>query len=333
MPVRKIDDLRQAIRQKRLENLYLLHGPESFLRDAAARTLTDLALADAPLRAFNDTVYSLAQTNVQQALATAEQLPMMGGHRVVRLLDCHKLREADEEALLRYLANPVETTVVLFVADELDKRRRLAKALLEKCYAVEFAALSDIELQKWARRHLREAQVSLDDRTLAHIIGMVGSDVRTLANELDKLATAAAGNGVITWELADALVGRSRELSNFALSDNLLARDRPRALQTLRLLLDDRAEPVMLLGLLASHYHRLLLAKELKQRGAPREEVFRLVAMPYHKREEFLTQARRCDAKELERCINLIAAADLAVKTSQATPRLQLELLVCSLTA
>ncbi|HEX8709549.1 MAG TPA: DNA polymerase III subunit delta, partial [Pyrinomonadaceae bacterium] len=155
----------------------------------------------------------------------------------------------------------------------------------------------------------------------------------TLTNELDKLATAALGSGIITMELVDALVGRSRELSNFELADHLVARNRTRALQTLQRLLNDGAEPVMLIGLIASNYHRLALAKELMSRNASKEEVFRLVGMPFSKREEFLATARRSDARRLAQSIQRIAAADLAIKTSQATPRLQLELLICELAA
>jgi DNA polymerase-3 subunit delta len=122
-------------------------------------------------------------------------------------------------------------------------------------------------------------------------------------------------------------------LSNFELTDHLIARNRRRALQTLQRLLDDGAEPVMLIGLIAGNFHRLALAKELMARGAAKEEVFRLVAMPYSKREEFLATARRAEPHALSRSIERIAAADLAIKTSQATPRLQLELLVCELSA
>jgi DNA polymerase-3 subunit delta len=159
----------------------------------------------------------------------------------------------------------------------------------------------------------------------------VGSDVRTLSNELDKLATAALPSGRITMEMIDDLTGRSRELSNFELTDHLIARNRKQALRILRRLLDDGAEPVMLIGLIASNYHRLALAKDLMSRHASKEEVFRLVALPYSKREEFLTTARRTDAATLARSLKRIAAADLAIKTSQATPRLQLEMLVCEL--
>jgi len=94
----------------------------------------------------------------------------------------------------------------------------------------------------------------------------------------------------------------------------------------------------MLIGLLASSYHRLALAKELMSRGTAREEVFRLVAMPFSKREEFLATARRTDSHSLSRNIKRIAAADLAIKTSLGGSgvtgaRLQLEMLVCELTA
>lgn len=331
MPQRSIDDLRQSIKQKLINPLYLLYGAEDFLRSSAERTIVEVALKDAPLREFNDTSYTVGQTEINSALAGAEQLPLMAEKRVVRVRDCHKLREADEETILRYLSRPVASTVLIFIADDLDKRRRLTKAFFDKCYAVEFALFNDAELMKWARKHLHELRVTCDERTLAHIIALVGSDLRTLSNELDKLAMAGVAEGRITWELADSLVSRSREISNFALSDYLLAGDRPRAIQTLKKLLDDKTEPVMLLGLLASHFHRLSLAKELMVRGAPRDEVFRLVAMPYYKREEFLGQARRSDAGVLGRNIQLIAAADLAIKTSKGTPRLQMEILVSRL--
>jgi DNA polymerase-3 subunit delta len=327
------EDLRKALKAGRIEPLYLLFGAESYLRDLAARAISEAALRDAPLREFNESSFSLSSVDVQQAIAAAEQLPMMTARRVVRVTEFSRLREADEDALARYLARPAESSIVIFSADDLDKRRKLSKQLLDACTSVEFAPLSDAELAVWAKSRLRELKAETDERSLHQLIALVGPDVRTLSNELEKLATAALPSGRITMELIDTLVGRSRTLSNFELTDHLVARNRRRALQTLQRLLDDGAEPVMLIGLIAGNFHRLALAKELMARGAAKEEVFRLVAMPYSKREEFLATARRTEPGALARSIERIAAADLAIKTSQATPRLQLELLVCELSA
>lgn len=333
------EELWRRLKGGRIDPLYLLFGPEGYLRDAAARAIADAALKGAALREFNESSFSLAGVDVQQAIAAAEQLPMMSGRRVVRITDFSRkpprapLPEADEEALERYITRPVETTVVLFITDDLDKRRKLSKTLMEVCTTVEFAALKDAELAAWARDRLKHLGASADERTLRQVVALTGASVRQLSTELEKLSTAALPGGHITMEMVEALVGRSRELSNFELTDHLIARDRRRALDTLSKLLDDGAEPVMLIGLLASSYHRLALAKDLMARGAPNEEVFRLVPMPPGKRKEFLATARRADAVELERRLRRIAEADLAIKSSRATPRLQLELLVCELSA
>lgn len=338
MSTRTRQELQRDLKAGKLEPLYLLFGPEDYLRNRASQAITEAALKDAPLREFNDSSFSLASADVQHAIAAASQLPMMSPRRVVRITDFAKLREADEGALLRYLARPVETSVVIFIADDLDKRRKLTKTMMDACASVEFAYLTDAELAAWGKDHLKRLKVTTDDRTLHHIVALAGVSVRTLTTELEKLATAAIDTGFITMELVEQLVGRSRELSNFELTDHLIARNRKRALQILYRLLDDGAEPLMLIGLIAGNFHRLALAKELMSRGTAREEVFRLVAMPYSKREDFLATARRTDTQSLARNLERIASADVAIKTSlggggATGARLQLEILVCELTA
>jgi DNA polymerase-3 subunit delta len=313
-----------------LRPLYLLVGPEIYLRRAAAQAITDAALSGTLLREFNESSFSLFTESVQSAIAAAEQLPMMSERLVVRIRDFARLREADEEMLIRYLNNPAPSTVMVFTADDLDKRKKSTKVLLDVCTVVEFPPLKDAEAKAWAKTRLKELKISADDQVLSEIIRLVGTDVQTLSNELDKLASAAATTGRITPDLVEELIGRSRELSNFELADHLLAGNRKRALETLHRLLEDGAEPVMLVGLIAGNYHRLALGKYLFARGG-REEVFRNISLPPFKRDSYISTLQRSTAEKIARGLQLTAATDLAIKTSQATPRLQLEMLVCEL--
>ena len=314
-----------------LRPLYLLLGCEGYLRRVAAQTITEAALSRTLLREFNESAFSLLSDPVQSAIAAAEQLPMMSDARVVRIRDFARLREADEDTLIRYLNNPSPSTVMIFIADELDKRKKSSKVLLDTCTVVEFGPLKEAEAKAWAKTRLKELKVTADDQVLSELIRLVGTDVQTLFNELEKLASAAASSGDrITLDLVDELIGRSRELSNFELGDHLLAGNRKKALETLHRLLEDGAEPVMLVGLIAGNYHRLALGKHLLTRGG-REEVFRNISLPPFKRDSYISTLQRSTAAKIARGIQLTAAADLAIKTSQATPRLQLELLVCEL--
>jgi DNA polymerase III subunit delta len=111
----------------------------------------------------------------------------------------------------------------------------------------------------------------------------------------------------------------------------MMARNRPRALQTLKHLLDDGAQPLMLIGLIASTYRRIALAQALLSQGVPARDLFRQVPMPPFKQKSFLAMLDRVDARQLAKQIARIAEADLGIKTSKATPRMQVEMLVCEL--
>ncbi len=328
-------ELERSLKEGRLAPVYLLVGCEGYLRDNGARALTEAALSGTLLREFNESSFSLTSGGAQEVIAAANQLPMMSTLRVVKITDFGKLREADEEALVRYISNPAESTVVIFNTEDLDKRKKLARALLEKCQVVDYPALKDGEARTWVKSRLRELKVTCDELALSEIIMLAGTDVQTLFSELDKLASAALPTGRITAQMVDDLIGRSRELSNWELGDHLIARNRKQALETLSRLLEGGAQPVMLIGAIAGNYHRLALAKEALTRGS-RDDVFRTVPLPSFKRDAFIANLKRSDAAKIAHGIKLIAAADLAIKTSVGGggpkgARLQLEMLVCEL--
>ncbi|MEO7969901.1 MAG: DNA polymerase III subunit delta [bacterium] len=324
-----------SLKAGRVASLYLLTGCETYLRESAARAITETALAGTLLREFNESSFSLLSESASAAIAVAEQLPMMSERVVVRIRDFGKLREADEELIIRYLNRPAPASVVIFIADDLDKRKKLTRTLLSSCTVVEFAAVKDAEAKAWARKRLQELKTAADDRVLSEIVRLGGTDLQRLNSELEKLAAAALDTRTITLQMVEELIGHSRELSNFDLGDQLIAGDRRRALMTLHHLIEDNVAPVMLIGLIASNYHRLALAKELMRQGR-RDEASRLVYGSYEKKDAFFNTLQRRDAAGIARDLKLIADADLALKTSLAGggpkgARLQLEMLICAL--
>jgi DNA polymerase-3 subunit delta len=324
-----------SLKAGRVAPLYLLVGCETYLRDTAARAISEAALAGTLLREFNESSFSLLSDSATAAIAIAQQLPMMSERLVVRIRDFGKLRETDEEIIVRYLNSPSPSSVVIFIADDLDKRKKLTKTLLSNCTVVDFSAVKDAEAKAWARTRLKELKTSTDDRVLTEIVRLAGTDLQTLNSELEKLAGAAIETHTITMQMVDELIGHSRELSNFELGDQLIAGDSRRALMTLHHLLEDNVAPLMLIGLIASNYHRLALAKELMKRGR-RDEASRLVYGPPSKKDAFFNTLQRRDSERITRDIKLIADADLAIKTSLAGggakgAKLQLEMLICAL--
>ena len=111
MPVRSRQELLQSLKQGKIEPVYFLLGPESYLRDQAARAIADEALRETLLREFNDSTFSLRTGDARSAIAAAEQLPMMSPRRVVLIRDFSKVNETTEEILLRTSTGQYESSV------------------------------------------------------------------------------------------------------------------------------------------------------------------------------------------------------------------------------
>lgn len=339
------DDLRERLRRREIAPVYVLFGEETNLRDVAAKTIVDLSFAEGDFRDFNDTAFSLNTPGaLGLALAAAQQLPMMASRRVIRVTDVRvsatgfrdTITEADEPALSAYIADPSPHAVIVFVADELNGVRKMGKFLREKTVAVDFAKLDERDFASWARTKFREAGAEIDEPTLRLLLSRVEPNVRRIENEVNKLAAAALPETHITAELIDELVPDSREISNFDLTDHLVAGRGEKALASLKKILDDGGEPLQLLGLISYNYRRLLMAKDMMERGVPRAEVAKVAKLRYNDQEPFLASARRANLASLTKAIKRLAETDLAIKTSiggsgPAGARLQIELLVCEL--
>lgn len=340
------DELRKTLKAREFSPVYFLFGPESYLRDVAAKTIADLALAESQLREFNETEFSLVGGSEQlsTALAVADQLPMMSERRVIRVADVRitatgakeTIKEDDLPALERYLNNPSPTTVLILLADEVDKRRKSTKLLIEKATAVEFEALDDAEAFRWLSSKMKDEGFSADESALRLLVSFAGHDLRLLNSEAGKVMTASLPDKVVTKELIEQLVSPSRELSNFDLVDFILARNKVRSLETVRKILEDGGEPLMIIGLLSNNFQRLMTAKEMIRNNTEKSEINRVLRLPFRKQDEFLATARRAPYVRLTGIMKRLSEIDLAIKTSRggggpAGAKMQLEVLVSEL--
>ena len=148
------DDLRNQLRRHEIAPVYVLFGPETYLRDLAVKTICDRSFVAGDARDFNETEFSLNQSDsLQAAIGAADQLPMMSARRLVRIRDIRisaagrldTVRDEHENLLSRFLDDPPGHAVIIFIADELNGTRKISKLLKEKCVAVEFEELGEGE--------------------------------------------------------------------------------------------------------------------------------------------------------------------------------------------
>jgi DNA polymerase III subunit delta len=322
-------DLAERIARGAVDPLYLFLGPERLLRQESIAALA--ASVDEAFRTFNTDFFSAADTDLRTILDVARQLPMMAQRRLVVVNHADAIKEGAQEALEAYLKAPSAEAVVVFTADALDMRRKTATALSKGCTVVAYDELSPADASRWVEGRARAAGCTIERNALGALVDLVGPDLSRLSVEVEKLTTHA-GAGQIGLAAVEALVIRAREHDVWELTDAVTARDRKRSLRVLARQLEAGQEPLALLGMLASTYRKMLLAKELMSRSAPPAEVQAAVKLPPWKAGEFNTHVRRMPVEDITHGLRRIAEVDLAIKSSVGTPRLQIEVLVCELT-
>lgn len=330
-------DFHRKLQSGQIAPLYLFEGAETYLRDQALKKLTDAAI-DAAVRDFNYAAISVTQGDLDEAIALAKQFPMISPRRMIVVTGFEAISDDDQLELLKnYLRNPVETSVLVFVSDGLDNRRNISTMLRKTCEVVSFEALDERGgAPNWIRDYVSRAGCLIDQASASYLVGMVGVDLLRLSNELDKLVAFVGDKGRITQDEIDELVRHSREHSNFELTDAIVEGNRKKALNLLHRIFDNASDSpqslsLMILGAIASNYRKMLGAKELMRQNAPNSEVAKLVGLPPFKVGSFNEQVRRVETSHLLKGMARIAATDVALKTSMATPRLLLEVLICEL--
>ncbi|HMG33432.1 MAG TPA: DNA polymerase III subunit delta [Blastocatellia bacterium] len=329
---------RKRVKERDLAPLYLFVGEEVYLQERALRLLYE-TLDESGL-AFNLDLHSIgaespsgARTTAASVIDAANQLPMMSARRIVVARDFEKLKDHDQELILSYLQRPSPTTILVFQAVSLDQRKKLTTALLQACSVVRFDPLTEAEARKWAEAYAKAKGATTQPRVLEELVRLVGTSLSMLVNELEKLI-AWAGNEQITIQAVQDLVPRAREHTSWELWDSILKADRRRSLRLIERLLSDgdSGTPLLVLGAIASLYRKMLIGKELMERGAAAGEVAKATGQYGPRASTFNSWVSRTPREQIARGLRRIAEVDNAIKNSEGTPRLQMEYLIAELT-
>jgi DNA polymerase-3 subunit delta len=349
-PPKKPDDaidfqqFRKQINAGQMEKLYLFTGEEDYLNEKGLDLLYDTVEPDA--RSFCISIFAgtgdgagAVGPPAGQVIATAkeavpreDQSPRAATRRrIVAVREFERWKEAEVDLVIEYLKEPVSWSTVVFQSPSLDKRRRITTALLKACTIVSMNRLSEREAAQWVVRYLKRRACTIDRGAVDNLVALTGTQMRRLAHEMDKLATYSGG-GVINNATVEELVPRGREHTNFELWDAIVERDTKRALRLAHRLLADGNEPVVIVGSLAGLYRRMLLGKELLNKGTSTPEIMRATGQYGPRGGRFNARLLSTAREEIVHGLRRIARADDAIKNSEATPRLQIEYLVAELT-
>lgn len=331
-----LPELKQHIKNKALERLYVFHGEEVFLLNHYLGQMKKLLL-DELTESFNYTRLTNETFDMQAFADAVEAMPMMAETTLVQVddVDFFKFAEAERNKMGEILADIPEWCTVLFTYETVswkpDKRyRKLWEAVEENALIVEFQKQEQRDLVAWIQRHFQARKKRISGDLCVYLIEITGGTMTALSGEIDKIC-AYSGADEIKRSDIDAVTEPVLDAVVFQMTDLLSAGRYDQAFGKLQQLLKMQEEPIAILGAVGGHFRRLATARTLLDNGRNASELQKLYGIPDFLARKAMEAARYFQPEFLRKVASLVLETDYKMKTSFDDNERLLELLILQL--
>ena len=316
--------LNQDIRDHAFKPVYLLFGEETFLKNSYKKRLQEAIVGD---DVMNFSRFEGKGTDTDELIRLADTMPFFAERRLILVEDSGFFKNATE-ALVQYLPSMPETTCLMFVESEVDKRSKLYKKVKALGYAAEMERQDAAQLGRWALSLLSKEGKRITGHTMELFLSMAGDDMENIRMELEKLISYTWGRDVITDEDVEAVCTVRVSNRIFEMVSAIVNRQTRRAVELYEDLLTLKEPPMRILFLIARQFNQLLQVKELSERGLDRKTIASRLKMQPFVVGKVIPQTRRFSREQVLSYVNLCVEAEEAVKTGRLSDRLAVELLI-----
>lgn len=333
------DELKKQIKSGTFDNVYFIYGEESYLKEFYVNKLKS-KIVDPAFADFNYHCYENKNTPLDVILNDADTLPVMSEYTFILVHDYPLDKSESELELLKAYFNDIsQSCVIVFWCDNIDvdvkknaKWRKIENAFAKFGASVDMQKRTESDLAKLivSRAKKKNCLLSLNDAR--YLIRTVGSDIKTVFNETDKIC-AFVSQGEITKQNIDLLAVKSLQARVFDLSKSILKGDCDGAFEILNGLFAQKEEPIAILAVIASCYTDMYRVKCAKAANQAQNDVGNYYN--YKNKEFLLTNAsRNCkdiSFENLRKSIDVLAKTDELLKSTSVNKNILLEETVAKL--
>ena len=228
-------DIISDINKRQFAPIYILMGEESYFIDEITDLLQNTVLSNDE-KDFNLSLFYGADANIDIVANVCRRYPVMSEYQLVMLKESQTLHDAKNqlEKLASYAAHPVKSTilVIVFKGDVIKTTSKLIKETIKSSGVVfESSKVKEYQLETIISDYCRKKNIQIDDKSKAILKDYIGTDLKRLFGEIDKLIVAIGDKShIITPDDIERNIGISKDFNNFELIKSLAVRDYSKAM-------------------------------------------------------------------------------------------------------
>ena len=206
-----------------------------------------------------------------------------------------------------------ESTVLIFTDGPLSENNALLRLMRPICQVQSLIAPSGEGLARWIKDMAQSKEANISPSAIKRLIDLVGNDLWTLHQEIEKLSLYAFGRSIEESDVGE-LVPQVRETNIFSAVDALIEGRPGIALRLLHQLRQDGREVSNIMAMVERQLRLLALARDYMDNGVSQRDLgSRLKLSSQFVLRRTIDQARRLTQQEIASQYQRLLEADLAV--------------------
>ena len=318
--------LLQDIKNKEYSQIYLLYGEEAYLRKQYRDKLKE-ALIDVD-DTMNHHYFEGKDTKIEEIIALAETLPFFADKRVIVIENSGWFQKGGDK-MAEYLPQIPDTTYLMFVETQIDKRSKLYKAAKSKGRIAEFAPQDEQTLKRWILGMLKKEGKNITAADLEFLLERIGTEMSRIKTEMEKLLCYTMDKSEISRQDIEEICVKRVQNQIFDMINAIADRNQKRALDLYYDLLTLKEPPMRILALIGRQFNLLLQVKELRKKGYSPQVISEKTGLQGFLVGKYAKQAERFKTKELREALEACVDADENVKTGKMNDVMSVEILIC----
>lgn len=315
--------LKEDIKNRSFHPVYLLYGEESYLVRQYREQLKQAVLDGGD--EMNYTYFEGNGVSLPEVREIADTLPFFQDYRIIVWEESKLFKSANDFA--EYLPQMPDTTILVFVEKEVDKRNKLYKYVQKNGLAVEMTAMNAADTKKFVAVKLRDSGKKIRESTAEYFLGQVEGSLNNIGNELEKLIAYTYGREEITKEDIDAVCSVQVTGQIFKMLDAAAAGQKRELMQYYHDLLELNESPMSILYLLTRHFNILLQVKAVSG-SLSRQEIAKKIGIPPFSVGKYQAQCKRFTKEQLKEMLQLCVDTEFDFKQGRLSDRIGVEMLL-----
>lgn len=286
----------------------------------------------------NITTLDILNSSIEDILTEINYVPMFAEDRYIIIKNANffgteKLKESDNELLLKYLENPGDTTIIFVCNTKLDLRKKITKIIKDKYNLINIPTLKVYEIEKRLLDVFNKNNYKIDNESIKYIVKASLNNYDIAMNEVEKIMLYYDNPSNITYNDILNITSSSINTNNFLFVDSLIDGDLENSLKLFQDLKTMKVEPSIILSLIARDYRILLSIKKLLEQNKREYEIMKELNLQDWQVNKYLKKAFPYKIKELESILIKLSDLDLNIKTGKIDKYIALELFILDVCA